>query len=318
MSAVSAEVLRLLKLKDQKILDGQAAVAALLAEAKRQILDELLSVAGDSYSAAALRQNLASIEKALQTFESAAGRELTGQLAGAWDLGEDLPSAAARAAGQLGMSARMVPQALLRTLQDFSAHKISGLAADAFTKIRGELTLGILGQKTPHQVYSAIVGALESPGIFPSIEARARVIALTEMGRAYSAASQLGMEEAAGSVPGLQKQWWHAGHPRRPRQNHLLLHGQVQPVNKPFLIGSVALMYPRDPKAPAREVIACGCVHVPYHPDWGVDDRLPIYNERGEEITRRGQRTGREEDLTGKFKLGEGKKGGTGKGRQKS
>jgi hypothetical protein len=44
---------------------------------------------------------------------------------------------------------------------------------------------------------------------------------------------------------------------------------------------------------------------VPWHESWGKDNKLPIFNERGEEIARRGPRTGFEEDLTGKFKLGQ-------------
>ncbi len=132
------------------------------------------------------------------------------------------------------------------------------------------------------------------------------VIAKTEMGRAYSTATHEGMKQAARSVPELKKQWWHAGHPARPRMNHLALHGQVRPVNEPFVIGSLSIDYPRASTAPVSEVIRCGCDHVPWHEQWGREFySLPIYDERGREIARRGERSGDDPDLTGKFILGQ-------------
>ena len=308
MASVTAEIIRLLKQKEQRILDGQSAITGLLDEVRRQILEELQAVTGESYAAYHLRQNLSSIEKHLQGFESAAIRELGEQIDGAWNAGEDLVLGAGRSGG-LFTSFGHVSTAVLETLQEYSAHKIRGLSSDAFAKIRGELTLGILGQKTPHQVTTAIAGSLDSPGVFKSIEERARTITQVEMGRAYSQATQNSMATAQQSVPGLKKQWWHAGHPKQPRRSHLALHGQVQPVDKPFVIGSLVMRFPRDPKAPASEVIRCGCEHVPWHESWGKRDgkiiELPIFDERGEEIARRGPRTGREAPLIGKFILGQ-------------
>jgi hypothetical protein len=312
---VSANLLRLLKAEDQKILSGQEAIKGLLTEVKKQMLEELRSVQGESYAAYHLRQNLASIERHLQNFEAAAGREIGSLLDASWDAGADLLPEGTKGAG-LGFGFFHVPTTSLQSLKEFGVYKIRGLSSDAFTRIRGELTLGVLGQKTPWEVQQAIAGTLESPGVFRSIEERARVITGTEMGRAFSQASQLGMEAATSSVPDLKKQWWHAGHPKQPRRNHLALHGQIQPVDRPFVLGSLSIRFPRDPKAPASEVIRCGCKHVPYMDAWGRD-KLPIFNERGEVITWRGQRTGREEDLTGKFKLGQVKTPMAGKGTKK-
>jgi hypothetical protein len=315
--SVTAEIKRLLKAKDQKLLDGMTAMRGLLDEVKRQIVEELQAVSGDSYAAYHLRQNLASIERHLQNFESAAGRQIVNLLDDAWDTGADLPLTATRAGGLTSTSFGMLPTSVLQSIKDFSIYKISGLTADAFGKIRGELTLGILGQQTPHQVMQAIAGTLESPGVFRSIAERAEVITGTEMGRAFSQATQLGMEQAAVSLPELKKQWWHAGHPKQPRQNHLALHGQIQPVDRPFVLGSLVIRFPRDPKAPASEVIRCGCDHVPWMESWDRDNKLPIYNERGEEIARRGPRTGLEEPLTGKFAVGQIKRPGAGKDTKK-
>lgn len=309
MATVTAEISRLLKAKEQKLLDGTAAIKGLLSEVQKQILAELLAVSGETYAAYHLKQNLASIERYLQGFESSAQTELGKLIDDAWQLGADLPFAAATAGGLMTTPFGHIPGTVLETLKDLSTHRISGLSGAAFDKIRGELSLGILGQKTPHQVTQAIAGNLNSPGVFRTIAERAEIITGVEMGRAYSQATELGMQQAQSSLPALKKQWWHAGHPKQPRQNHLKLHGQVQPVGQKFLLGSLAMMFPRDPAAPASEVIRCGCDHVPYMDVWAERDKgfpkLPIYNERGEEIARRGQRTGKEEPLTGKFELGQ-------------
>lgn len=308
MATVTDEITRLLNAKAKRVADGQDTVAGLLTEVRRQILEELQAVPGDSYSAYHMKQNLASIERHLQDFNSRAGREMSGLVGAAWEDGEDLVLETGRAGG-LFTSFGHVPTSVLETLQDYTVHKIGGVSTAAFERIRGELTLGILGQKTPHQVMTAIAGGLDSPGVFKTIAERAEVITHVEMGRAYSQASQLAMTTAQVSVPGLKKQWWHAGHPKYPRQSHLALHGQVQPIDKPFLIGSLAIDFPRSPKAPASEVIRCGCDHVPWHAKWGERDgkkiELPIFDERGREIARRGPRTGNEEPLVGKFKIGQ-------------
>lgn len=313
---VSENLLRLLRDKDRKILAGQELVKGLLNEVRGQILAELQAVSGESYSAYHLRQNLASIERHLAQFEGGASRQTGDLVEQSWNAGADLLPEATRGSG-LGFGFGHVPGSVLQTLKEYTAHKISGLSADAFNRIRGELTLGILGQKTPHQVMSAIAGTLDSPGVFRSIAERAEVITGVEMGRAFSQATQAGMTQAAQSVPELKKQWWHAGHPKQPRRNHLALHGQVQPVSKPFLLGSLSIMFPRDPKAPASEVILCGCDHVPYMVAWGRD-KLPLFNQRGEVITWRGERSGGESELFGKFKQGEIKPQKAGDGARKS
>ena len=92
-----------------------------------------------------------------------------------------------------------------------------------------------------------------------------------EMGRAFSIATQTSLEAAAETLPDLQRMWLHAGHPRMPRQVHLLMHGQTRGMKNPFYQSTDggAVMYPRDPQAPIKEVIRCGCDHIPYMERWG-------------------------------------------------
>jgi hypothetical protein len=268
MTTAAAEIGRLLAQKEKDLLSGQAALRGMLAEAKRQIVEELAALPGETYTAQMLKANLASVERYLSAFESNGSVEMSRRLDQAWESGADLVPAAMREGG-LFVTFGHIPGPLLRTLKDYSAHKISGLASDAFNKIRGELSLGLLGQKTPHQVIQAIAGTLDSPGAFKSLEARAETIAKVEMGRAYSTATVEGLKQASSSVPEMEKQWVHAGHPKVPRVNHVRLHGTHVPVDEPFVIGSLVIDYPRAPNLPAEEVIHCGCDVVPWHPAWG-------------------------------------------------
>lgn len=271
MTTVNAEIKRLLTEKDKKLLSGQDAVAGMLAEVKRQIVEELATLREDAYTAQMLRANLVSIERYLSGFETAGAAEMSRQLDRAWEAGADLVPAAMRQGG-LFVAFGHIPGPLLQAFKEYSTHKIAGLAGDAFNKIRGELALGILGQKTPHQMIQSIAGTLKSPGIFKSLEARAETIAKVEMGRAYSAATVEGLKQAAKSVPEMEKQWRHAGHPKVPRIIHVQLNGHHVPVDESFVIGSLVIDYPRAPNLPAEEVIHCGCDVVPWHPKWGAGE----------------------------------------------
>ncbi|EAT16072.1 hypothetical protein HTZ97_16330 [Desulfuromonas acetoxidans] len=305
MIDVTAQIEQILAEQQAGKLRREQAMVALLRDVRRQTVDAILSVEADSYQATHMTANLTMIDSALTRFESGAISLLSEGVTASWSNGLDMVPGVLSRAGVSVITSHLTSP-LLATAQEFGAQRIRGLRSDLMTKIRSELSLGILGQKTPWQVRQAVAGSLSSPGVFRSIEERAKVIVDLEMGRAYSQAAQLAMEQSVRSVPQMKKQWWHAGHPKQPRRSHLLLHGQIVDVDKPFLIGSIALRYPRDPKAPIRETIRCGCIAVPWHPAFG-DNTLPIYDARGNEIARRGPRTGHEEELAGKFALADKK-----------
>lgn len=267
MSAVTTTIKDLLKAKDSKQISGMQYMKGLMGEVRSQVVEELSYARSGTYSAQMLKANLASCERYLSAFESSAGREMNHLLDAAWDGGSDLVPAAMRSGG-LFVAFGHIPGPLLTTMKDFAFHKIAGLSGDAFVKIRGTLSLGILGQKTPQEVIQSIAGTLESPGVFKSLEARAETIAKVEMGRAFSGATVESLKQSSQSVPGMMKEWWHAGHPKMPRLIHVRLNGQRQPVDKPFLFGSLQFDYPRAPNLPAQEVINCGCEVVPWHPGW--------------------------------------------------
>ncbi len=266
MPKVSAAIKEILKQKDAGVVSGAEAVRDILKELQKQVKTELGAAAVGGWDAYSLKKMLNSTERHIAEFDSGARKKLSALLDSMWDGGRLLVETPLAVAGiYTGFN---ISASSLNVLKEFTFHKISGMSNDAFSKIRGELTLGVLGGKTPQEVAKAIGMNLTDPSIFSSIDARAEAITKTEMGRVFSTAAQKRMGEAAGYVDGLEKQWVHAGHPRMARPYHLALNGRHVPVNEPFLVGNVPMMYPRDPGAPINEVINCGCDHVPYHANW--------------------------------------------------
>jgi hypothetical protein len=217
----------------------------------------------DSYH---LKKTLDSIEYQMAHYTGEAKRELSGLLDDAWGIGKDLVDKPL-AVGGVYIGGYHLGTSVLDTLKEYSSDYLKNMFHDAWYQVKGEITLGVVGGKTPQEVADAI-GQNMDEGRFANIANRAETITKTEMGRVFSEATQLRMDQAAEHVDGLEKEWRHVGHPRTPRLTHLRADGQHVPVNEPFKIGAIEMMFPRDPKAPLEEVIHCGCDHVPYHARW--------------------------------------------------
>lgn len=269
MPDVTATLKQILIDQQRRIIDGQETVRRLLYEVKRQVLAELATAPADSFGAYRLQQTLSAIDAYLAGFEQSARATIGAAITDAWDAGQTLLPQLATAAG-LRVNTYWLSSNLLDSLKEFAWGKITAVKNDTAAAIRAELSLGVLGQKTPQEVAAAIAGSLERPGVFASVTARAEVITKTEMGRAFSMANQKSLEAAQETIPELQKMWLHAGHPKRARIYHLRLHGYTLPVREKFLVGNIAMQYPRDPTAPASEVINCGCTHVGWLPEFGT------------------------------------------------
>ncbi len=89
----------------------------------------------------------------------------------------------------------------------------------------------------------------------------------------YAVAAHERLLQAKESVPGLKKLWRRSGK-IHSRLHHDAADGQIQDVDKPFVIhaktGPVKMMHPHDPKAPAGEVINCGCISLPHMASWDM------------------------------------------------
>jgi hypothetical protein len=88
---------------------------------------------------------------------------------------------------------------------------------------------------------------------------RAKVIAQTEVNRAYGAATMAaGVEQARVTGRQLTKRW-DSKDDDRVRSPHRAVDGQVVPVWSPFYVEGVSMMFPGDPSAPPELVINCRC-----------------------------------------------------------
>jgi len=267
MRTVNSEIKRILKAKEAGIASGVVTMRDLLKELQGQVMGELGKAAVGSWDAYALKQMLNTLELNFADFDSRAKKELGTLMDGSWEKGISLVDEPLKISGQLWTGFN-VSSASLDVLKDFSFTLIGDVTSSTWTKIKGEISLGVMGGKTPHEVATAIGKSLKDKSIFRSTYMRAEAITKLEMGRVFSRATQERMSVAAQHVEGLEKEWKHAGHPKQARPTHLMSDGLHVPVDEPFLIGGVLMMHPRDPAAPIGEVIHCGCDHVPWHSKW--------------------------------------------------
>lgn len=261
---------QILTAQGRRTIDGQEAVRQILEAVRKQIIGEIASVSAESFTAYRQQQMLGQINRLLFDTEAALRVEIGKGISAAGEAGTGLLPRMAAIGSNVTLSTVGISSHLVEQIKEFAWGRVSAITSDAQAKIRAELSLGLLGQKTPQEIAGAIAGTLERPGVFKGIAERAEVITKTEMGRAFSMAAQKSFESALDTLPDLKKMWLHAGHPKSPRIYHLHLSGDIKGVDQPFLVGNISMMYPRDPKAPISEVIGCGCMHVPYMAAWGT------------------------------------------------
>lgn len=255
----------------RRTIDGQEAVRRILEAVRKQVLAEIAGAPADSFTGYRQAQILGEIDRLLTDAGATIKTDVAGDIGASWNEGVGMLPAMARGAG-VGLTTFGISSHLMEQIRDFAWGRVNAVTNDVQARIRAEISMGILGQKTPQEIAGAIAGTLERPGVFKSITERAETIVKVEMGRAFSMAHQASMEAAADTLPDLEKMWLHAGHPKAPRIYHLHMHGNTTPVGTPFLVGSIAMMYPRDPTAPISEIINCGCVHVAWMPEFGTKE----------------------------------------------
>ena len=229
--------------------------------------DVIVTIAESDWQAYRLPQMKAAIERVMAEFGDKYGVDLRDAQRDFFQLGVDFVDLPLRQVG-VWTAIPEIDATVLSIMQGYSSDLVQGLSKDAVRQINQELTMGLMGQKSPYDVMKAVGTNLKDKSIFKSIAARAEAITRNECGRVLEMASQARREKAALVVPGLQKQWFHGQSSRVPRITHLAAVGQIRDVDKPFMVGGEALMYPRDPAGSAKNTINCACYSLPYHPDW--------------------------------------------------
>lgn len=138
--------------------------------------------------------------------------------------------------------------------------------------------------RLPDEVYSLIVGVVERgiregtalDEVTREIDTlltatgserwpnRARTVARTETMGAVNAgvlrSAQLEAEARGDLAPFKQ---WISTEDKRTRPTHVLADKQRTLLSEPFVVGGAQLMFPGDPRGPAKEVISCRCSMLP-------------------------------------------------------
>ena len=154
------------------------------------------------------------------------------------------------------VTAPEIARSTLEILQGFSADLITNLSADAAAKINAQITMGILGGKSPWDVMQGVGRNLNDPGVFRSIAVRAETITRTEMARVNSMAREARQEAVVEANP--KERWlkkWISSGKFHPRPHHAALNGTTVGFDKKFPGG---IPYPHAPGLPASEAINCG------------------------------------------------------------
>lgn len=219
------------------------------------------------YQRWALPQLRRQIEAKLAEFGDAGGKTAVAGQQRAWDAGQAMVDGAlssGKAGDLLVAQLPALDTGQLEAMTSFLTAKIGDIGTAVANAINQELGLVIIGAQTPSEAIAKVAR------IFGGNRTRAITVVRTELGRAFATASQRRMEQAAGRIPGLKKQWRRSGK-LHPRENHEAIDGQIRDVDEPFdLPNGVQLMHPRDPAAPASETINCGCESLPYMDTWDL------------------------------------------------
>jgi len=240
-------------------------VIRMLNDARKEVASRVAATEWQAYHLPQLKQ---AIERAMRAFGDRYGVDLRDVQGDFWNHGVDMVDMPLREIG-VWQAIPEIDTAALSIMREFTTDLVQGLTKDAVRKINQEITMGIMGQKTPYEVMVGVGRNLKDPSVFKSIAARAETITRTECGRVLEAASQARRENAAKVVSGLQKQWMHGETAKVPRITHLAAHGQIRNIDEPFDVGGEKLMYPRDPAGSAKNTVNCGCYSIPYHANWG-------------------------------------------------
>jgi hypothetical protein len=254
--------------------DTAKEITALLAEARRRIEMQLALLPSD-YQKWYLPQVRAEINAALREFNQMAGNVISLGADDSWNKGISLIDAPLAASGiQIAQALPQIDRAQLLAMKQFMTTRIADISTEVANRINGELAQVIIGVQSPGDAVGKVAGMVDGG------RGRAITIVRTELGRAFSIAGQQRLTQASEYLPGLQKQWRRSGK-IHSRITHDAIDGQIRDQDKPFNVGTELMMFPRDPKASAKNTINCGCLMIPFMKHWQVKhpERLQFTDE---------------------------------------
>jgi hypothetical protein len=129
---------------------------------------------------------------------------------------------------------------------------------EVYNLVFGEIVDGVNAGGSTDDIARMVDAVLETTGSERWAN-RARVIAITEVTRAYGAGTTAaGLEQSRVTGRLLQKRW-RSSHDSQVRSTHVAVDGVTIPLYQPFNVGGYPMLFPGDPMGPADEVVGCRC-----------------------------------------------------------
>lgn len=238
---------------------------ALLKEARDDIVLVLAGAPSD-YQQWRLTELQKEIDRALAELGQSSGNVLAEAAGKAWAGGVDAIDAPMRAVG-IDVALPHLDTGQLMAMRTFMVDRIDDIAAAAASKIRAELGMVMIGNRSVHETIGQVTQILGETS-----RARATTIVRTELGRAWAVASHERAKQAEEEGVPMDKVWRRSGK-IHSRLNHDLADGQRVAMHEHFTVGTIKMRFPHDPKAPAKETINCGCIAL-YRPR-GIAATMP-------------------------------------------
>jgi phosphohistidine phosphatase SixA len=236
----------------------------LMQAAKRDILRALGEAGG--YKAWHLGNVLSAIDAAIQSSKSRAQGPVARAVMDAAGLAE---SSVAR--GSLyGVSTN-----LTSSIIDVTTDQVRAVWTDLGSHLKVLVRRATLGITDPAEAITKLMGIFNREDTWRSSEWDAERIIRNEVGRTFEMASNAVAQAAKESGQDVRK-WWLATDDGRTRPEHLEAWRRYRPggtegpipVDEPFIVGGVELMFPGDPQAQgdprqvARMTILCRCTSI--------------------------------------------------------
>ena len=265
----AAKVQQLIAQSKNLSLDARKKILEILDATRKEIIVRLAGLNPESFTAAQLNVLKNQISSLMDQFGRTATTAIDGFEEKSLTLGSQMVSQPLSTVGlETPSLLGGISSSALSVVQGYTADLITALSKDASAKINGAIQRGFLGDQPITDIIRKIGGALDPKkgfdGLFGPIGKRATAIAMNEIGRVHSIATQARLEDAADRHPDLQKQWNHLAIALVPRPGHIAADGQVVDVDQPFIVEGEELMYPRDPNGSPENTIGCHCIQSPF------------------------------------------------------
>lgn len=262
------------KIREGRVLEGVRRIIALLNQARREIVVDVMETDWQRFYLPRLRT---AIDTHLEHWRDLALKDLNGDMATNWNLGQT-DSAALFKTMDIRVTLPELPTSLLQTLQEKGARRLANLTNFAKDQIDRTVALSLISGESREQTIAKIGTHLEygTPGGLPqgkfsTLAARARFIYEHEVAASYADAKYRRFQQSAAHAPGLKKVWLHQGHPRVPRPDHIAMHGQTKGPEQDFVNPGTGaeLAFPRDGSADISETAGCTCSFTAWRDEFG-------------------------------------------------